>query len=106
MTMTLKTPAIKRSTIANSLFALAFVLGALNLAQAGVTGTEFQGLYQLVFDWTTGYLGKAIAIGAFLVGAMVGVVKSTIMPALVGIVFAVLFSVGPTIIGNMMTAVI
>jgi conjugal transfer pilus assembly protein TraA len=89
-----------------SIFALGLFFSFVTAAHAGVTGTEFQGLYQMVFDWTTGYLGKAIAIGAFLIGAFVGFAKSTIMPALIGIAFALLFSIGPNIINNMMTATI
>ena len=94
------------SKSSRALMALVLALGVTTAAQAGNTGVEFQALYQMVFDWTTGYLGKAIAIGAFLVGAFVGFAKSTIMPALVGIGFALLFTIGPTIITNMMTATI
>ena len=87
---------------------LASVLVAATIASAhaGTTGSEFQNLFDLVSGWATGYLGKALAIGAFLVGAIVGFAKSTAMPALIGIVFAILFSVGPGVITGMMTATI
>ncbi|MBK6639106.1 MAG: hypothetical protein IPG34_16505 [Rhodocyclaceae bacterium] len=75
-------------------------------AFAGTTGTEFTALYNLVKGWTEGYLGKTLAIAAFLVGAIVGFAKSTAMPALIGIVFAVLFGVGPGIIDGIASAVI
>lgn len=73
---------------------------------AGTTGTEFLSLYNLIFGWTTGYLGKAIAIGAFLIGAFAGFAKSTIMPALIGLGFALLFAIGPGIIDGIVTALI
>jgi conjugal transfer pilus assembly protein TraA len=75
-------------------------------AGGGVTGTEFQGLFNLLVGWAEGYLGKALAIAAFVTGALVGFAKSTAMPALVGIVFAIVFGLGPTIINGMFGAVI
>ena len=75
-------------------------------AFAGTTGPEFQALFDLVSGWASGYLGKALAIAAFLIGAVVGVAKSTAMPALVGLAFAIVFSIGPGVITGMMTAVI
>jgi len=75
-------------------------------AQAGTTGTEFQALHTLLTGWTEGFLGKALAIAAFLFGAGMGVAKQTVVPAILGIVFALVFSVGPGIINNMMAAVI
>lgn len=73
---------------------------------AGSTGTEFQNVYNLVKGWSEGFLGRTLAIAAFLVGAIVGFAKSTAMPALVGIVFAVLFAVGPGIIDGIASALI
>ena len=75
-------------------------------AFAGTTGTEFTGLYNLVKGWSEGYLGRTLAIAAFLVGAIVGFAKSTAMPALVGIIFAVLFAIGPGIIDGIASALI
>ena len=75
-------------------------------AIAGTTGVEFQAFFTKVQGWATGYLGKALAITAFLIGAVVGVAKSTAMPALVGLAFAIIFSIGPGVITGMMTAVI
>ena len=75
-------------------------------AFAGTTGTEFTGLYNLVKGWSEGYLGRTLAIAAFLVGAIVGFAKSTAVPALVGIIFAVLFAIGPGIIDGIASALI
>lgn len=81
------------------------VLGTAAHAGA-VTGAEFQGLYDLLVGWAEGYLGMALAIAAFLTGAIIGFAKSTAMPALVGVVFAVVFSIGPDIITGMFGALI
>ena len=43
------------------------ILGT-GVAMAGTTGTEFQSTYNLVLGWAQGYLGKAMAIAAFLFG--------------------------------------
>ena len=75
-------------------------------AFAGTTGTEFGAVYNLVKGWSEGYLGRTLAIAPFLVGAIVGFAKSTAMPALVGVVFAVLFAVGPGIIDGIASALI
>ncbi|WP_276656243.1 TraA family conjugative transfer protein, partial [Thauera aminoaromatica] len=82
------------------------LMTAAATASASTEGTEFQDLYDMLVGWSEGYLGKALAIAAFLTGAIVGFAKSTAMPALVGVVFAVVFSIGPGIIAGMMTAVI
>ena len=75
-------------------------------AYAGTTGTEFKAFFDLIDGWTTGYLGKGIALSAFLFGAAMGLVKGTMLPALVGVGFAIMFSVGPGVINGMMSATI
>jgi hypothetical protein len=52
-------------------------------AFAGTTGTEFQTMYTTLLNWATGYLGKAIAVAAFILGAGIGVARSSPIPALV-----------------------
>jgi conjugal transfer pilus assembly protein TraA len=79
---------------------------SMPFAFAGTSGSEFGVLYNLVKGWTTGLLGRTLAIAAFLVGAIVGFAKSNAMPALIGIVFALLFAVAPGIIDGIASAVI
>lgn len=73
---------------------------------AGVTGNEFQALHTLLTGWASGYLGKSIAIAAFLMGAGFAAAKQNLVPALFGLLVALVFLVGPSIIDNMLTAVI
>jgi conjugal transfer pilus assembly protein TraA len=61
--------------------ALLLALGATS-AFAGTTGTEFQTMYTTLLNWATGYLGKAIAVAAFILGAGIGVARSSPIPAL------------------------
>ena len=85
--------------------ALLLALGASS-AFAGTTGAEFQTMYTTLLNWATGYLGKAIAVAAFILGAGIGVARSSPIPALVGVVFALFLVYVPNIIDSIMTATI
>ncbi len=85
--------------------ALLLALGATS-AFAGTTGTEFQTMYTTMLNWATGYLGKAIAVAAFILCAGIGVARSSPIPALAGVVFALFMVYVPTIIDSIMTATI
>ena len=87
------------------ILALALAFGASS-AFAGTTGTEFQSMYTTLLNWATGYLGKAIAVAAFILGAGIGVARSSPIPALVGVVFALFMIYVPTIIDSIMTATV
>lgn len=82
------------------------LLLAAGSASAGTTGAEFQSMYTTLLNWVTGYLGKSIAIAAFILGAGIGIARSSPIPALVGVVFALFMIYVPTIIDGIMTAVI
>jgi conjugal transfer pilus assembly protein TraA len=99
---TLQTPT-RLATVAP--VALLLALGATS-AFAGTTGTEFQTMYTTMLNWATGYLGKAIAVAAFILGAGIGVARSSPIPALAGVVFALFMVYVPTIIDSIMTATI
>jgi conjugal transfer pilus assembly protein TraA len=85
--------------------ALLLALGA-STAFAGTTGAEFQTMYTTLLNWATGYLGKAIAVAAFILGAGIGVARSSPIPALVGVVFALFMVYVPNIIDSIMTATV
>lgn len=101
--------SVKKVTAAK--WTLAMVAGLLALlaigtASAGTTGTEFEGLYDLLIGWAEGYLGKALAIAAFIGGIFAGVARSSPTLAAIGVVFAIVISVGPNIINGILTATI
>lgn len=88
-----------------TLLGLALLLAA-GSALAGTTGAEFQTMYTTLLNWVTGFLGKSIAIAAFILGAGIGIARSSPIPALVGVVFALFMVYVPNIIDGIMTAVI
>lgn len=75
-------------------------------AQAGTTGTEFQETYDLLLGWAQGYLGKIFAIAAFLIGCAFAAARQTAMPAIFGLVLALIIAFGPSLIERILTATI
>jgi len=73
---------------------------------AGVTGVEFQGIYDTVKGWTTGYLGKLFAVAIFLVGVAMGIMRQSLMAAATGIGAAIMVNYTPSIIESIATATI
>ena len=106
--MTLCNPLSSRTAARLALLAPVVVVLALGAtsAFAGTTGTEFQTMYTTMLNWATGYLGKAIAVAAFILGAGIGVARSSPIPALAGVVFALFMVYVPTIIDSIMTATV
>ena len=87
--------------------ALGLTLGLFSIAAfSGTTDVAFQNLYTMLTSWASGYLGKSLAIGAFLAGAAIGFAKGSAMPALVGIIFAIILGTGPGIIATLITGTI
>ena len=95
-----------RNTTATMIAATLVLTLAAGSALAGTTGTEFQTMYTTLLNWATGFLGKSIAIAAFILGAGIGIARSSPIPALAGVVFALFMVYVPTIIDSIMTAVI
>jgi conjugal transfer pilus assembly protein TraA len=87
------------------LFAV-LLIGACGVAMSATTGSEFATLFNRLSDWTTGFLGRALAFAGFLVGIGMGIARSNAMPAVVGIVFALMTSVAPSIINGMLSATV
>ena len=73
-------------------------------AVAGTTGSEFQNIYNMVVDWTSGYLGKTIALGAFLARMGVGIIRQSMMAVVTGIGAGLAVAYMPEIINGIVTA--
>ena len=54
-------------------------------AMAGSGGTEFTQVYDQLTGWANGTLGKVLGVAALLVGLGVGVIKQSVIAAVVGI---------------------
>lgn len=72
-------------------------------ALGGTTGTEFQGIYTKVKGWSTGYLGRLLALCTFIVGLGASIMRQTLFPALMGIGVALVVSLGPALIEGIAT---
>ena len=73
-------------------------------AMAGTTGAEFQNIYTMVVDWTSGYLGKTIALGAFLAGMGIGIVRQSLMAVVSGIGGGLAVAYMPQVMNGIVTA--
>ena len=73
-------------------------------AVAGTGGTEFSDLKDLFEGWSKGILGRILAVGALLIGIAFGLVRQSVVAAVIGIAVAVVLSYGPTVISNIITA--
>ena len=84
---------------------VAIVAGVMmsSVAQAGTTGTEFQALFTLLNGWITGYLGRGIAIAAFIMGVGASIM-GRVGTALTGLGTAVIIFIIPTVINNLLSA--
>lgn len=98
--------ATSKSAPKTTVMAVALMMVAAGSAVAGTDGAEFTNLYNMLLGWTEGFLGRSLAFAAFLFGAGYGVAKQTIVPAILGIVFALVFAVGPGVINGMLTGTI
>lgn len=72
-------------------------------ALGGTTGTEFQGIYTKVKGWSTGYLGRLLALCTFIIGLGASIMRQTLFPALTGIGVALVVSLGPALIEGIAT---
>ena len=76
------------------------------IALAGTTGTEFQALYTWVNDVVTGYFGRAVAVAAVGLGAILSIARVNPVPILSGAGFAIFLQYTPTIITGILTATV
>lgn len=83
--------------------ALALIAGS---ASAGVTGTEFQALYTWINGVVTGYFGRAVAVAAIGMGAIMSMAKVNPIPILSGVGFAIFLQYTPTMVTGILTATV
>ena len=93
----------ERRAFTLALLCLAF---APCIAQAGVGGAEFDTIYTTLTDWAQGTLGRVIALGMILVGLGIGVIRQSIMGAIVGVAGGLALFNAPDIIDGIVGAVI
>lgn len=87
-------------------YILIFFFLAVRTAIAGTGGTEFVQFYDLLEGWTTGMLGKSIALAAFLVGIGGSIVRQTVIPIATGIGIAAAVAYTPEVLNGIITGLI
>lgn len=86
-------------------FAIAFMLLMAHFqARAGAGGTEFTQVYDQLTGWANGTLGKVLGVSALLVGLGVGVIKQSVIAAVVGIAMALTAGFGPGVIDGVVSS--
>ena len=86
--------------------ALVSIVAVAPNVMAGTGGAEFNDIYTLLIGWSQGTLGKIISLGMFLVGLAAGIVNQSIVSVVVGLGGALAVYYGPTVINNVVTALI
>jgi len=108
----MKKPSItmtqRQSRAANLLLISMVAIIALlpETSMAATTGTDFQALYDFIYNAATGYLGRAIALVGGLIGLAFGAINGKIILALSGILLAVFGVLGPTIINTIFASAV
>lgn len=92
------------SSLKKNLIFGAFLAVSAALVIAGDGGDEFEAVYEMLVDWSTGTLGKIIALSALIVGIGFGLVRQSVIAAVIGIAMALVLNFGPTVIGKILTA--
>lgn len=75
-------------------------------AMAGTGGLEFEEIYSMLTDWTQGFLGKVIALGAFLAGVCIGIIRQSLMAIVLGVAGATAVYYTPNIIDGIVAALL
>ena len=88
------------------LLAAVLLTVAAGSALAGTTGTEFQGLYDWINNVVTGYFGRAVAVAAVGIGAILSIARVNPLPILSGVGFAIFLQYTPTIITGVLSATV
>lgn len=86
--------------------AAALALLGVKMAIAGTGGTEFTEIYTMLQGWTQGFLGKAIALGCFLTGMAIGIVRQSLMSIALGVGGGMAVYYTPNIIDSIVTALL
>lgn len=99
---------MKMKTFGKVAVALGLMAG-VTAVYAGVGGTtpggdEFSDIWDLIQGWSQGVLGRIIALGALIVGIAFGLVRQSVVAAVIGISMAIVLQYGPDVIEGIVTA--
>lgn len=85
------------------------LVAACGAVYAGVDGTtpggdEFEEIWTLIQGWSQGMLGRILALGALIVGIAFGLIRQSVVAAVVGLSMAIIFQYGPDVIQGVVTS--
>ena len=100
----LKLAQLKRVSPKNLVHFFGVTLLIPGIALAPTTGGEFQAFYDFIYNATTGYLGRGLAITGGVFGLAYGIGKGSPLPAVLGIVLAIFGMLGPTIVNALFSS--
>lgn len=95
-----------KKSMAKALLVVSLLLVANAALASTSSDTQFDPIWQQIQSWAQGSLGKTFALGGFIIGAGAGIIKSSPLPAVAGIAFALFMVYLPTIIISLFGAVI
>lgn len=96
--------AYKKASVKMSLAALTLLWSGVGSASTtDLTGDNFYTFMQTIQNMASGAFGIAISLIALLVGGVVGLMKMSALPPLLGVALAVIFRYGPQIIQNIIS---
>lgn len=95
---------LNNSSLKKNLIFGALLAASAALVIAGDGGQEFEAVYEMIEGWATGTLGKIIALAALIVGIGFGLVRQSVIAAVIGISMALVLNFGPSVISNILTA--
>lgn len=95
-----------KSTNTKAIFAFLALFALVGSANAGTSGAEFQSLYTWLNGVVTGYGGKAAAMASIGIGALFSIGRSSPIPILGGVAFAIFLQYVPTIVTGILTATV
>ena len=85
---------------------LLFVLFDAQAASVNVNSDYFHGLYNIGLSWIDGYLERALVVFEFLIGALVGFVRGSALPPLLGFGLAIITGIAPEAVDGVFGALI
>ena len=97
---------MNKQTLLKATVTVALIGGITYAYAAGGSagGTEFNDVWTLLKGWSQGVLGKIIALGALIVGIAFGLVRQSVVAAVVGIAMALVLQYGPDVIDGIVGA--
>lgn len=95
---------INSSSVKKTLMIGAVLAVSTAIVYAGDGGKEFTAVYEMLEGWATGTLGKIIALSALIVGIGFGLVRQSVIAAVIGISMALVLNFGPSVISGILTA--